>query len=76
MAWMARGRPDLAWRANPASLILAPASLVLVPWLLAVSTTGRSRGVRRLEGLVIVVVVATVAFGLAAWSVRSFLGRF
>lgn len=74
-AWAVRGRLDRAWSANPAGCLLVPAGFVLVPWLLAAAATGRPPGTRSLEGPLVVLVVATVALGLAAWSIRIFLGR-
>ncbi len=74
-AWAVRGRLDRAWASNPAGCLLVPAGLVFVPWLLAAAATGRTTGARSLEGPLVVLVVATVALGLAAWSVRIFLGR-
>jgi hypothetical protein len=75
LAWFARGRPDRAWRANPAGLALGLECLVGVPWLLVASARGRPVGSRSLGGPLVVGVVATVAFGLAAWSLSHFLGR-
>lgn len=76
LAWMSRGRIDQAIRANPAGVLIAPAGLVLVPWLLACSISGRPRwGARSIDGPLIVLVVATVAVGLAAWILRIVLGR-
>lgn len=75
-AWMARGRFDRAIEANPAGALLAPVSVVLVPWLAACAAGGRPRwGARSVDGPLIVVTVATVAVGLAAWTIRVILGR-
>lgn len=76
LAWTVRGRLALAWSANPAGLAFGLECLVGVPWLLVASARGRTPGSRSLGGPLVVGVVATVAFGLAAWSVRYLLGRF
>jgi Protein of unknown function (DUF2752) len=69
-----RGRLGAAWRANPAGSLLAPFCAVLVPWLLAAAIAGRPWGSRTLEGPLTVLVVATVALSLVAWTVRLLLG--
>ena len=74
-AWVARGRPDRAWRANPAGSLLAPACAGLIPWLLAAAASGRPIGARTIETPLTVMVVATVAVCLLAWTVRLVLGR-
>lgn len=75
-AWMARGRIDRAVEANPAGALLAPVCVALVPWLVLCAVSGRPRwGARSIEGPLIVVTVATVAVGLAAWTIRVILGR-
>ncbi|HEY2158660.1 MAG TPA: DUF2752 domain-containing protein, partial [Isosphaeraceae bacterium] len=45
-AWLARGDPARAWRANPAGLLAAVVGAGLVPWLLLVASTGRAPGRR------------------------------
>jgi len=74
-AWFARGRPLRAWRANPAGSLLAPACAGLIPWLLAAAAWGRPRGSRTIDTPLTVMVVATVAVCLLAWTVRLVLGR-
>jgi hypothetical protein len=74
-AWFARGRPDRAWRANPAGSLLAPTCLGLIPWLLASAASGRARGCRTIETPLTVLVAATVAVALVAWTVRLGIGR-
>jgi hypothetical protein len=74
-AWFARGRLDRSWQANPAGSLLAPACVVLVPWLLAGAVQGRPVGTRSLERPLIGLVVATVALGLLSWTFRLILGR-
>jgi hypothetical protein len=76
LAWATRGRLGRAWSAHPAGAALALECLAGVPWLLLASARGRAPGGRGLGGPLVVAVVATVAFGLAAWSLRLFLGRF
>lgn len=73
-AWFARGRLDRSWRANPAGSVLAPVSLLMVPWLLLGALWGRPVGFRSVEGPVITVVSATVAASLLFWTIRLFLG--
>ncbi len=74
-AWTTRGRVDRAWRANPAGALLAPACVMLVPWLLVASATGRTPGTRSPEMVLTALVVATVALSLVAWIVRFYTGR-
>ena len=74
-AWFARGRLDRSWQANPAGVLLAPACLALIPWLLAGAAAGRPLGFRSLETPLIGLVVATVALSLLSWTIRLLLGR-
>jgi hypothetical protein len=69
-----RGRLGAAWRANPAGTLLAPSCALLVPWLLAAAIAGRPWGFRTLDLPLTVLVVATVALSLLAWTVRLLLG--
>jgi hypothetical protein len=73
-AWSVRGRLDRAWRANPAGSLLALACAALIPWLLSCAALGRPWGARSLEGPLITLLVAIVAFGLAAWTIRLLFG--
>jgi Protein of unknown function (DUF2752) len=74
-AWFARGRFDLSWRANAAGSVLAPACVVLIPWLLAGAAWGRPLGSRSLERPLTGLVVAIVALSLLSWTIRLILGR-
>jgi hypothetical protein len=74
-AWFVRGRFHPSWRANPAGSLLAPACMVLIPWLVACVVWGRPLGFRSLEPPLIGLVVATVALSLFSWTLRMFLGR-
>lgn len=69
-----RGRLGASWRANPTGSLLVPSFAVLVPWLLAAAIAGRPWAFRTLEGPLTVLVVATVALSLLAWTVRLLLG--
>ena len=69
-AWSMRGRSEMAWRANPAGSVLAPACVLIVPWLLAVAVTGRPRPFRTVEGPLVGVVLVGVGISLASWAVR------
>ena len=73
-AWFARGRLDRSWRANPAGSVLAPVSLLMVPWLLLGAFRGQPVGFRSVEGPVLAVVSAAVAASLLFWTIRLFLG--
>ena len=74
-AWSVRGRPDRAWRANPAGSLIAPTCAVLAAWLLACAASGRTWGTRSIDGVLIGVVLAAVALGLGAWLFRLILWR-
>jgi hypothetical protein len=74
-AWFVRGRFDRSCRANPAGSLMAPACVVLIPWLLAGAILGRPPGFRSLEEPLIGLVVAAVAVSLLSWTIRLFLGR-
>ncbi len=75
LAWAVRGRLDRSWQANPAGCLLGPLGALLIPWLVFATATGRTLGSRTLDGPLIVLAVATVALGLAAWSLKLYLGR-
>lgn len=74
-AWSARGRPGRAWGANPAGSLLAPACAALVPWLLAMAATGRPIGCRSPGRPLSLLLVATVALSLLAWTCRLLIRR-
>ncbi len=73
-AWSVRGRPDRSWRANPAGSLLAPMSLVLIPWLLAVSARANPAPFRTVEQPLVALAVAVVALTIFSWTVRMTLG--
>ena len=74
-SWFTRGRLDQAWRASPAGTLLAPATVVVISWLLASAALGKPLGCRNLEQPLIVMVTAAVALSLISWTLRLFLGR-
>ncbi|MEO6811006.1 MAG: DUF2752 domain-containing protein [Isosphaeraceae bacterium] len=74
-AWSVRGRPDRAWRANPAGSLLAPLCGLLVLWLLAVVALGRPLGTRSVDRPLMIVTVAAVALSLGAWTFQWILWR-
>ena len=64
-----------AWRANPAGSLLAPTCAALIPWLLVSAALGRPWGCRSLDRPLTLLVVATVALSLLAWTFRLLLRR-
>lgn len=74
-AWSVRGRFVRAWQANPVGSLLAPACLVMIPWLLGSAALARPWGCRTLEQPLTLLVVATVASCLLAWTIRLLLRR-
>jgi Uma2 family endonuclease len=75
-AWTVRGRVDRAWYANPAGALLAMACPVVALWLIHSAASGRPRwGARSIDGPLIALVVAAVAVGLGAWTLRMIQGR-
>jgi hypothetical protein len=74
-AWTVRGRPDRAWRANPAGTLIVPMCALLVPWLVVGAARGRPWGTKTLDGPLIAVVVAAVALSLVVWTLRLLLWR-
>ena len=74
-AWSVRGRPGLAWRANPTGSLLAPTCAALVPWLLAQAMLGRPLSRRSPGRTLTLIVVATLASSLLAWTCRLLLWR-
>jgi hypothetical protein len=73
-AWVARGRLDRAWRANPAGCLLAPACAALIPWLVAGAARGRPCGTRSVDAPLMALAVVAVGLSLVAWTVRVLLG--
>jgi hypothetical protein len=69
-AWMVRGRPDQAWRANPAGCVLAPLAAVLGVWLLAVAARGGPVGTRSVDLPCVVAAVVAAVVTLLAWAAR------
>jgi hypothetical protein len=76
VTWVARGRLDRAWQANPAGGLLGLAGGALVPWLLTCALWGRPCwGARSLNGPVLKVFGTVVAVDLIAWIIRWPFGR-
>jgi len=74
-AWTVRGRFHRAWEANPAGSLLAPTCVALIPWLLGSAAAGRPWGCRSLDRPLTLLVVASVALSLLAWTFRLLLRR-
>jgi hypothetical protein len=75
-AWTVRGRPDRAWQANPAGALLAVACPAVMLWLTLCAASGRPRwGARSIDGPLMAILVAAVAVGLGAWTIRMIQGR-
>jgi len=72
-AWVARGRFDRAWGANPAGSLLAPTVAALVPWLLAGAARGRPLGSRSPSAPLLAVAVTAAVVSLVSWAIRLFL---
>ena len=72
-AWVVRGRLDNALYANPAGVLLAVTSFVLIPWLILSAAMGRVIGFRSLEAPLIGLVVTVVTVSLLSWMVRLVL---
>ena len=73
-AWSVRGQWGSAWNANPAGSIIAPLCFLLVPWLLVVSISGKSRPFRSVDVPLISAVLLGVGLTLLSWAIR-FLWR-
>ena len=74
-SWVARGRFDRAWRANPVGCLLAPACAAAIPCAVAAAALGRLPGGRLPRRAATFAVVAIVAVGLLAWFLRLVCGR-
>jgi hypothetical protein len=72
-AWLVRGEPGRAWRANPAGLVAAVVGAGLVPWLLLVAATGRAPGRRPVGATLMALAVLVAALAVVAWLVRRAL---
>jgi hypothetical protein len=73
-AWFVRANLVQSWRANPAGSLIAPTSLLLIPWLLTVAIRGRPWPFRTLEQPLVGLSVAVVALTLISWTVLMTLG--
>lgn len=69
-SWCARGRLDLAWRANPAGSVIAPVLLAMLAWLIVASTTGKTWPFRTPDAPLVGVVLLGMALALTNWAVR------
>lgn len=69
-SWLARGRMEESWRANPAGALIALLCVALIPWLLTASISGLTRPFRSAEGPLVGVVLAGVALALLSWGWR------
>jgi len=59
-----------AWRANPAGSVIAPSLwLILLPWLLFASISGRTRPFRTADEPLVAAVLIGVALALTSWGV-------
>jgi hypothetical protein len=73
-AWFVRANFVQSWRANPAGSLIAPTSLLMIPWLLFVAIRGRPWPFRTLEQPLVGLSVAVVALTLIGWSVLMTMG--
>ncbi len=69
-AWVARGRFDRSWQANPAGCILALFSGPLVLWLVASAAANQPYGFNSLSRPLVIVIVAAALLSVASWLVR------
>jgi Protein of unknown function (DUF2752) len=69
-AWVARGRFDRSWQANPAGCVFALLSVPLVFWLVASAVANQPCGFKSLSRPLVIVIVAAVLLSVATWLVR------
>jgi hypothetical protein len=69
-SWAVRGRMIEGWRANPAGVVIASTCMVMVPWMVFASISGRTWPFRSAEGPLVSVVLAAVALALITWAFR------
>jgi len=72
-AWFARREPARSWGANPTGLLLATATVPMIPWLLASAAAGRPRVVRSAGDFLMALVVVAAAVTVLTWVVRRSL---
>jgi Protein of unknown function (DUF2752) len=70
MAWLARGRLDRSWSANPGGVAIGLLALGLIPWLVASAATGRPWRSRTIVDPLVWCFVAAVAWSVLAWTFR------
>jgi hypothetical protein len=70
-AWLARGRIERSWRANPAGCVIAVFCVPLTAWLAASAVANKPVAFRSLERPLASMLVAAVALSVASWFIRS-----
>jgi hypothetical protein len=70
LAWLARGRIDRSWQANPAGCLYALFSVPLMVWLVLSAVADEPVGCQRLSAPLTGVLVAVVVLGLTSWLIR------
>jgi hypothetical protein len=69
-AWVARGRIDRSWQANPAGCVFALLSVPFSVWLVGSAVANRPAGFNSLSRPLVFVLVAAVALSVVTWLVR------
>jgi hypothetical protein len=69
-AWVARGRFDRSWQANPAGCMFALLSVPLILWLAASAVANQPCGFKSLSRPLVIVIVAATLLSVASWLVR------
>jgi hypothetical protein len=69
-AWLARGRIDRSWQANPAGCLYALLTVPLLSWLVSSAIANEPVGFKDLSAPLAGLVFAAVALGLASWFIR------
>jgi hypothetical protein len=69
-AWLARGRIDRSWQANPAGCLYALLTVPLLSWLVWSAVANEPVGFNGLSAPLAGFVFAAVALGLASWLIR------
>lgn len=70
MAWLARGRLDRSWSANPGGVAIGLLAVGLIPWLVASAAWGRPWRTRTTMDPLMACFVTVVAWSVLAWTYR------